>query len=129
MLGNSYNPIAENAFGPYLSENFKFDDTGLFIIFNELGEESFYGFEHSVKNEGIYDFKLTVVPATRCRLKFHVEVNGVKSPSYQHPETPWDGFSQSLEFSAELKKGKNKFRIVPEAAGCMIVSDMILQKR
>ena len=129
MLGNLYNPIAENAFGPYLSENFKFDNTGLFMIFNELGEESFYGFEHSVKSEGTYDFKLTVVPATRCRSNFHLEVNGVKSQSYRHPEAPWDGFSQSLEGSAELKKGKNKFKIVPESPGCMIVSDMLLQKR
>ena len=37
--------------------------------------------------------------------------------------------SEYIDFSAEIKKGRNRFKIVPESRGCLILSDMVLQKR
>lgn len=128
ILTNSYNKIAEDFLGHYLSEGFKFDEVGLFIIFGELKEDGYYGFEHSLKDAGEYNFRLTMIP-THCTSDFYIEVNGIKSATYSHENNENDGLPHRIDFSAEMKNGKNKFKIVPESRGCLILSDMVLQKR
>ena len=128
IVTNSYNKITEDFLGHYLSEDFKFDDVGLFIIFGDLKDDSYYGFEHSLKDEGQYDFRLTMIP-TYCTSNFYIEVNGIKSATYSHENNENDGLPHRIDFSAEIKKGRNRFKIVPESRGCLILSDMVLQKR
>ena len=128
VLDNSYNKVLEDILGSYRSDNFRFDDQGLFIIFGDKAGKNYYGFEQSVKSEGIYDIRITMIP-TKCTPDFYVESNGIKSGTYVHAGTENDGLPYLLEFSAEMKKGKNKLKIVPKSNGCLILSDMILQKR
>ena len=127
ILDNSYNKVLEDVLGPYLSENFRFEEQGIFIIFGEKTEKNYYGFEQSVKSEGIYDIRITMIP-TKCTPNFSIEINEVKSVSYTHENTENDGLPYTLEFDGKMKSGKNKLKIVPEANGCLILSDMILQK-
>lgn len=128
VMDNSYNKILEDILGPYRSDNFKFDDQGLFIIFGEKAGQNYYGFEQSVKREGIYNVKITMIP-TKCTPNFSVEINGIKSAAYAHEDTGNDGSPYVLEFDGTMQSGRNKLKIVPEANGCLILSDMILQKR
>ncbi|MBO4710759.1 hypothetical protein J5681_02440 [bacterium] len=128
ILDNSYNKIAEDFLGHYLSKDFKFDEVGLFMIFGDLKDDSYYGFEHSLKDGGFYDLKLTMIP-TKCTSNFYIEINGIKSAGYIHENTEGDGQPHRIYFNAEMNKGRNKFKIVPESKGCLILSDMILKKR
>ena len=101
---------------------------GLGVVFGEPDGKNHYGHEHTLKEGGIYDAKLNFVP-TKCTTKFNVEINGVKSVSYDNSSHDSDSQIKMLEFSAEMKKGRNSIKFVPEANGCLILSDMILQKR
>ena len=128
VMDNSYNKILEDILGPYRSDNFKFDDQGIFIIFGEKAGQNYYGFEQSVKSEGTYDARITMIP-TKCTPDFSIEINGAKSGVYTHENNENDGLPYILEFDGKMKSGKNKLKIVPHSNGCLILSDMILQKR
>ena len=108
---------AEGAFRP-----------GLGVVFGEPDGKNHYGCEHTLKEGGIYDVKLDFVP-TKCTTKFNVEINGVKSASYDNSNHESDSVPKTLGFAAEMKKGRNSIKFVPEANGCLILSEMVLQKR
>ncbi len=120
------NKFAEDFFDYHPPENSTFAGTG--IVFGEPDGKNYYDHEHSLKEGGKYDCRLTFV-ATGCTTKFYVDINGIKSASYNNAGNEKQSLPQTLEFTAEMKKGKNSIKIVPEANGCLILSDMILQKR
>lgn len=120
------NDFTENFFGYRQPVNYNFGGTGIF--FGEPDGKNYYAHSHTLKEGGIYDLKLNFMP-TKCTTKFNVEINGVKSVSYDNTSHESDGSPDTLEFSAEMQRGKNIIKIVPEAGGCLILSDMILQKR
>ena len=120
------NKFAEDFFDYHPPENSVFAGTG--IVFGESDGGNYYGHEHTLKEGGVYDVKTNFV-ATGCTTKFYIEINGIKSAAYDNGNHLSDSLLQTLEFTAEMKKGKNIIKFVPEANGCLILSDMILQKR
>ena len=120
------NPFTEIFFDYHPPENSVFAGTG--IVFGEPNGRNYYGHEHTLKESGIYDVKLNFA-ATGCTTKFYIEINEIKSISYDNTNHESDSLPQTLEFTTEMKKGKNVIKFVPEANGCLILSDMILQKR
>ena len=101
---------------------------GTGIVFGEPDGKNYYGQEHTLKEDGIYDVKVTFVP-TECTPKFYVDINGIKSAAYDNTNAENLSLPHTLEFTAGMKKGRNSIKFVPEANGCLILSDMILQKR
>ena len=120
------NKFTEDFFDYHPPEKSVFAGTG--IVFGEPDGGNYYGHEHTLKEGGVYDVKTNFV-ATGCTTKFYIEINGMKSAAYDNSAHLSDSLPQTLEFSAEMKKGKNIIKFVPEANGCLILSDMILQKR
>ena len=125
---NFPNKFTEDFFGYHVSENFKFDGGGLAIVFGEPDGKNDFLQEHTLKLAGEYNFKLTFIP-TKCTTKFHIEINGINSVSYEHKNHDLEDKPYILEFDAGMKNGRNSIKFVPEANGCLILSDMVLQKR
>lgn len=100
---------------------------GTAIVFGEPDGGNYYGVEHTLKEGGMYDWKLTFVP-TGCTTKFYVEINGKKSASYDNTNKKNDSLPETLEFNGEMQKGKNTIKFVPEANGCLILGNAVLQK-
>lgn len=124
LIGSS-NKFTEDFFGYYMPE--KSDFYGSAVVFGEPNGKNHYILEHTVTQTGTYDFKLNFVP-TKCTTKFNIEINGVKSAGFDNEKHESDTILQTLEFSAEMRKGKNSVKFVPETNGCLVLSDMILQK-
>ena len=120
------NPFTEFFFDYHPPEDSVFAGTG--IVFGELDGRNYYGHEHTLKEGGLYDVKLNFA-ATGCTTKFYIEINGMKTISYDNADHKSDSLPQTLKFTAEMKKGRNSINFVPEANGCLILSDMILQKK
>ena len=125
LIGSS-NKFTEDFFGYYMPE--KSDFYGSAVVFGEPDGKNHYILEHTVTQTGTYDFKLNFVP-TKCTTKFNIEINDVKSVSYDNSNHESDNRLKTLEFSAGMRKGKNTIKFVPEANGCLILGNAILQKR
>lgn len=125
LIGSS-NKFTEDFFGYYMPEESDFYGTA--VVFGEPNGKNHYLLEHTVTESGMYDFKLKFVP-TKCTTKFNVEINDVKSASYDNSNHESDSRLKTLEFSAEMQKGKNTVKFVPEANGCLILGNAVLQKR
>jgi hypothetical protein len=110
------------SFVPSPDVNFHFVVMG--VLFNGKGE-NFYGFEHSMKTEGLYDIYITLI-VTDCTVDFHVEVNGEKRGVFLKGENPQK--MRKLEFAAPLKAGRNSFKIVPLDDGCLVLDYMFVDK-
>ena len=120
------NKFTEDFLGYYTPDGSNF--LGTAIVFGEPDGKNYYLHEHTVPQAGIYDFKLKFVP-TKCTSKFNIEINGIKSTSFDNSGHEADSQVKTLEFSAEMKKGKNTIKFVPEANGCLILGNAVLQKR
>ena len=108
------NKFTEDFFDYHPSELSNFAGTG--IVFGEPDGKNYYGHEHTLKEGGTYDFKVTFVP-TGCTTKFHVEINGIKSTTYDNANKENDSLPKTLEFTAEMQKGKT----IPEIAKKVVV--------
>ena len=120
------NKLTEDFLGYYTPQGSDFWGTA--VVFGEPDGKNYYLHEHTVPQAGIYDFKLKFVP-TKCTSKFNIEINGIKSTSFDNSGHEADSQVKTLEFSAEMKKGKNTIKFVPEANGCLILGNAVLQKR
>ena len=121
------NKFTDDFFGYYMQpEESYFYGTAIF--FGEPDGKNYFLHEHTVTQSGIYDFKLNFVP-TKCTTRFNIEINGVKSASYDNSAHESDSRIKTLEFSAGMRKGKNTVKFVPEANGCLILGNAVLQKR
>ena len=119
------NKFTEDFFGYHPSE--KSVLWGVGIVFGEPDSKNYYDVEHTLKEDGIYNIELIFVP-TECTPNFHVEINGIKSASYNNSNKEDLSLPQSLEFTAAMRKGKNTIKFVPEANGCLILGNAVLQK-
>jgi len=90
---------------------------GLLVEFKE-GRENWYGFEHSVVNPGRYSLELGYIAST-CATGFDIEINGVNTFSVDPLIDPQK--AQKAVFETDLKKGRNKFRIIPKKEGCIVL--------
>jgi hypothetical protein len=97
--------------------NIPFRFLGLLIEFKE-GKENWYGFQHSVKNEGKYNFELGFVALT-CATSFTIEINGEIVLTINPEIDPQK--IQKIQFEGQLQKGRNRFRILPQKDGCVIL--------
>jgi hypothetical protein len=125
ILGSG-NKFSEDFFKYRPPAPLNFMGTGIF--FGEPDGKNYYGHEHTLKEGGTYDVEVTFIP-TECTTKFHIDINGIKSASYDNTDEKDLSLPKTIEFSAEMKKGKNSIKFIPEADGCLILSDMVLQKR
>jgi len=107
------------------TENVRFGMNALGVLFRG-GTENYYGFEHSVKKGGEYTIDLGIIE-TECLVEFFVEVNGVKTARYKPVDK--NIRNEMISFTAWLKAGKNKFRIVPVNNGCMVLDYMVINQR
>lgn len=115
----------ESDLGFFPGKDIPFRYMGLLIQFRK-GKGNWYGFEHSVINSGGYQLELAYT-ASSCATAFDIEVNGVKAFSIDPKINPEE--VQKAVFEAKLKKGRNKFRIIPEKDGCIVLDylDMSLK--
>jgi len=111
---------ASSEFSYSPTENVRFSMNALGVLFQE-GKDNYYGFEHSVKTEGEYKIELGII-ATECLVEFFVEVNGIKTAHYKPVDK--NIRNEMVSFTAFLKAGKNKFRIVPVIDGCIVLDYM-----
>jgi hypothetical protein len=119
-----FDNAATTDFDFYPSEKAKFSVWALGVLFKG-GTQNYYGFEHSVKSEGIYDLEF-VIAVTACTVEFDLEVNGGIIAHYK----PQSGEvrTEKINISSSLKAGKNSFRIIPQNNGCLIMDYMELRK-
>ena len=107
----------ENELGFFPGNNIPLRFMGLLVQFRK-GRENWYGFEHSVVNSGRYELELGYV-ASSCATGFDIEINGVQAFSVDPKIDP--SKNQTATFEADLKKGRNKFRIIPKKEGCIVL--------
>ncbi|MBO4699361.1 hypothetical protein J5690_07105 [bacterium] len=120
------NKFTEDFLGYYTPE--KSDFFGIAVVFGEPDGKNYFLAEHTMAQDGIYDVKLNFVP-TKCTTRFNIEINGVESAVFDNEKHESDTVPKTLEFSAEMRKGKNSIKFVPEANGCLILGNAVLQKR
>jgi len=93
----------------------------LALLFDE-GIDSYYKFEHSIKEEGVYRLDIKLIN-TKCTTLFDIEINGVKRTTY-HPAAE---VVSKHSFVSPLKAGRNTFRIIPHNKGCLVLDYMDIQ--
>jgi len=122
-------PMVENRdsseFSYTQTENVRFSMNALGVLFRG-GAENYYEFEHSVKTEGEFEIELGII-ATECLVDFFVETNGIKTAHYKPVDK--NIRNEIISFTAQLKAGKNKFRIVPVIDGCIVLDYMTINQR
>ena len=109
--------FVEEELGFYPGSKIPFRLMGLLIQFRK-GRENWYGFEQSVVNSGRYELELGYA-ASSCATGFDIEINGKIAFSIDPKIDP--AKVQKTIFEADLKKGRNKFRIIPKKDGCIVL--------
>jgi hypothetical protein len=97
---------------------------GLLIQFRK-GRENWYGFEQTVVNSGRYKLDLGYVASSKAT-GFDIEINGKIIFSVDPKIDPTK--AQKTTFEADLKKGRNKFRIIPKKDGCIVLDYLDVEK-
>lgn len=112
-----WSDYVENELGFFPGKTLPLRYLGLLLQFRK-GRENWYGFEHSVVNSGDYQFELAYV-ASSCATGFDIEINGKQAFTVDPKINPEE--VQKTVFEAKLKKGRNKFRIIPKKDGCIVL--------